>query len=165
MISAFSYQVPKEVGKVGTESPTFIQPVAERKDGIQAMFAKQARAAHVQGSPSKRKLEDSYEEKEIKREKEHPTKKVNTWEDDDEIEYIGSTAPRTEIESRVCFFILLRNGPSSSSCTVLESHSQPRTPEKVNHLDVLFLEYQSDHDCSLGSLLPGRQRRPRYDDS
>lgn len=36
-----SYQVPKEVGKVGTESPTFIQPIAQRKDGIQAMFAKQ----------------------------------------------------------------------------------------------------------------------------
>ncbi|KAF7297209.1 LigB domain-containing protein [Mycena indigotica] len=35
------YQVPPEVGKVGTESPTFIEPVATRKDGIQAMFAKQ----------------------------------------------------------------------------------------------------------------------------
>src|SRR5688572_19325782 len=37
----FSYQVPKEVGKIGTESPTYIEPVAARKDGIQAMFAKQ----------------------------------------------------------------------------------------------------------------------------
>ncbi|KAJ7216202.1 hypothetical protein B0H12DRAFT_992514, partial [Mycena haematopus] len=36
-----SYQVPKEVGKVGTESSTFIEPVANRKDGIQAMFTKQ----------------------------------------------------------------------------------------------------------------------------
>ncbi|TFK20438.1 DUF159-domain-containing protein [Coprinopsis marcescibilis] len=35
------YQVPKEVGKIGTESSTFIEPVANRKDGIQAMFAKQ----------------------------------------------------------------------------------------------------------------------------
>ncbi|KAG2121299.1 hypothetical protein DEU56DRAFT_834321 [Suillus clintonianus] len=35
------YQVPKEVGKVGAESPTFVQPVATRKDGIEAMFAKQ----------------------------------------------------------------------------------------------------------------------------
>ncbi|KAG1731391.1 hypothetical protein EDB19DRAFT_1855927 [Suillus lakei] len=35
------YQVPKEVGKVGAESPAFIQPVATRKDGIEAMFAKQ----------------------------------------------------------------------------------------------------------------------------
>ncbi|KAH7882128.1 hypothetical protein F5I97DRAFT_421966 [Phlebopus sp. FC_14] len=35
------YQVPKEIGKVGSESATFIEPVAERKDGIQAMFARQ----------------------------------------------------------------------------------------------------------------------------
>lgn len=32
--------VPQEVGRVGEQSPTFIQPVAERKDGIKAMFAK-----------------------------------------------------------------------------------------------------------------------------
>ncbi|KAJ7179635.1 hypothetical protein C8R46DRAFT_1212172 [Mycena filopes] len=38
------YQVPKEVGKVGTESSTFIEPVANRKDGIQAMFSKQKEA-------------------------------------------------------------------------------------------------------------------------
>jgi len=36
------YQVPKEVGKVGTESESYIHPVSQRKDGIQAMFAKQA---------------------------------------------------------------------------------------------------------------------------
>ncbi|KAG7447344.1 DUF159-domain-containing protein [Guyanagaster necrorhizus] len=35
------YQVPKEVGKVGTESSTFIEPIDKRKDGIEAMFAKQ----------------------------------------------------------------------------------------------------------------------------
>ncbi|KAG2145482.1 uncharacterized protein EDB93DRAFT_1207439 [Suillus bovinus] len=35
------YQVPKDVGKVGAESPAFIQPVATRRDGIKAMFAKQ----------------------------------------------------------------------------------------------------------------------------
>ncbi|KAG6820538.1 hypothetical protein H0H93_015709 [Arthromyces matolae] len=46
------YQVPKEVGKVGTESPAFIEPLASRKDGIQAMFAKQI--AKSQKSLSKR---------------------------------------------------------------------------------------------------------------
>lgn len=45
----FSYAVPKEVGKVGRESPTFIEPVANRKDGIEAMFSKQRDA----GSSSK----------------------------------------------------------------------------------------------------------------
>jgi len=44
------YQVPKEVGKVGTESPTFIEPIANRKDGIQAMFSRQMQA---QSSPMK----------------------------------------------------------------------------------------------------------------
>lgn len=36
--------MPKEVGKVGSESPSFIEPVAERKDGIEAMFSKQTAA-------------------------------------------------------------------------------------------------------------------------
>ncbi|KAF9477472.1 DUF159-domain-containing protein [Pholiota conissans] len=35
------YPVPKEVGKVGTESPSFIEPIAARRDGINAMFSKQ----------------------------------------------------------------------------------------------------------------------------
>jgi len=35
------YQVSQQVGKVGTESPLFIEPIANRKDGIQAMFTKQ----------------------------------------------------------------------------------------------------------------------------
>lgn len=57
--------MPKEVGKVGTESPTFIEPIANRKDGIQAMFSKQ-REKGVPSSPAKstsvhtkRKLEES----------------------------------------------------------------------------------------------------------
>jgi hypothetical protein len=33
--------VPAEVGKVGVESPTFIEPVQKRKDGIEAMFMRQ----------------------------------------------------------------------------------------------------------------------------
>lgn len=41
--------MPKEVGKVGTESPSFIEPVAKRKDGIEAMFSKQT----ATGAPSK----------------------------------------------------------------------------------------------------------------
>src|SRR5882762_1283568 len=49
-LNVSSYQVPKEVGKVGTESPTFIEPIANRKDGIQAMFSRQKQA---QNSPAK----------------------------------------------------------------------------------------------------------------
>jgi len=36
--------VPAEVGKVGVESPTFIEPVQKRKDGIEAMFMRQTKA-------------------------------------------------------------------------------------------------------------------------
>jgi len=50
------YQVPKEVGKVGAESPTFIEPVAHRKDGIQAMFSRQKQA---QSSPLTKKRKRS----------------------------------------------------------------------------------------------------------
>jgi len=35
------YPVPTEVGRVGTNDPSFVQPVSERKDGIEAMFKKQ----------------------------------------------------------------------------------------------------------------------------
>ena len=50
----FSYQVPKEVGKVGTESQTFIEPIAGRNDGIQALFSRQRQA---QSSPTKSALQ------------------------------------------------------------------------------------------------------------
>jgi len=55
------YQVPKEVGKVGTESPTFIEPIANRKDGIQAMFLrqKQAKSSLVREASKKRKRSSS----------------------------------------------------------------------------------------------------------
>ncbi|KAF6750897.1 hypothetical protein DFP72DRAFT_909583 [Ephemerocybe angulata] len=51
------YQVPKEVGKIGTESPTFVEPVANRKDGIQAMFAKQKQSQQHSNPPPQSKQE------------------------------------------------------------------------------------------------------------
>ncbi|KZV78993.1 DUF159-domain-containing protein [Exidia glandulosa HHB12029] len=38
------YEVPPEVGKVGTDSPSYVLPISERKDGIQAMFSRQTKA-------------------------------------------------------------------------------------------------------------------------
>ena len=47
------YAVPKEVGKVGTESETFIEPVNRRKDGIEAMFSRQKQKdIETKSSPS-----------------------------------------------------------------------------------------------------------------
>jgi len=53
-----SYPVPKEVGKVGAEDPSFILPVSQRKDGIAAMFKKQAvfSSKTKQGTPRPEKL-------------------------------------------------------------------------------------------------------------
>ncbi|WWC71123.1 uncharacterized protein I206_105076 [Kwoniella pini CBS 10737] len=48
------YPVPTEVGKIGNNSPTFIQPVSERKDGIKSFFSKQQ-----QSSPGKVKKEET----------------------------------------------------------------------------------------------------------
>lgn len=45
------YRVPQDVGKVGTESSTYIEPITQRKDGILAMFAK--RKTHDSGASSK----------------------------------------------------------------------------------------------------------------
>ncbi|PPQ74320.1 hypothetical protein CVT26_004239 [Gymnopilus dilepis] len=56
------YPVPKEVGKVGTESPSFIEPISSRKGGIESMFSKQrekASQATPPSTPTKRKLESS----------------------------------------------------------------------------------------------------------
>ncbi|TEB30459.1 DUF159-domain-containing protein [Coprinellus micaceus] len=53
------YQVPKEVGKIGNESPSFIEPVASRKDGIQAMFAKQKQAQTEPSSSQSKSLAPS----------------------------------------------------------------------------------------------------------
>jgi len=84
---ANSYAVPKEVGKVGVQSPTFIEPVQNRKDGIEAMFSRQAKVSQKSASrdtppagpaaagSGKRKRESSSptEEKEEEKEKERVT--------------------------------------------------------------------------------------------
>ena len=51
------YPVPVEVGKVGEESSTFIEPVSKRKDGIEAMFAKQTKTRTKTGGDTKAKEE------------------------------------------------------------------------------------------------------------
>ncbi|KAJ7058101.1 DUF159 domain-containing protein [Mycena amicta] len=74
------YQVPPEVGRVGTESPTFIEPLATRKDGIQAMFAKQTAASSSSSS---------------KQETPSPQKKRSHESDDDEIVLLnGPPSPK-----------------------------------------------------------------------
>jgi len=78
-----SYPVSPDVGKVGNESPAFIEPIAERKDGIMAMFASQGSQKSKSSSPTKRKRSASPT----------PAKKPKTTnkkgESDPEIEFVG----------------------------------------------------------------------------
>ncbi|KAJ7281770.1 hypothetical protein C8J57DRAFT_1298513 [Mycena rebaudengoi] len=100
------YQVPKEVGRVGTESSTFIEPVANRKDGIQAMFTKQKEA---QTSPKKitRKRSPSSDTIEVvdtpsssiiadgpSSSKKPKRKHAPTVDDDSDIEIIDGPSPK-----------------------------------------------------------------------
>ena len=51
------YPVQTEVGPVGNSSPTFILPVADRKDGIKSFFQKAAAKSSTSSSTSPSKLE------------------------------------------------------------------------------------------------------------
>ena len=122
-----SYQVPKEVGKVGTESPTFIQPVAGRKDGIQAMFAKQAASLSSQQSKgAKRKRSASPEAPsptmQVKKEPSDdgtkpPANKLNTWEDDSQIEYIDGPSSADKVRRSVQLYVRRPRAPFARSRT------------------------------------------------
>jgi hypothetical protein len=83
-----SYPVSPDVGKVGNESPTFIEPVSERKDGIVAMFASQGSLKPKTSSPVKRKRSAS------------PLPSVKSKEESDsEIEFVGYGAPNRKVRA------------------------------------------------------------------
>ena len=131
-----SYAVPREVGKVGVQSPTFIEPVQKRKDGIEAMFSRQTKTAQQQTSASrdamppaaaagsgKRKRESSSptEEKEVEKEKETGTSvsttapsspaKRSKVKEEDPIKHDDAIDLEEEGDSDV---EILPSGPSSS---------------------------------------------------
>jgi hypothetical protein len=102
------------VGKVGTESPTFIEPVAQRKDGIKAMFAKQTTSPtkysinelpqQLPPSPSARKRkheEASMEERTDEKMKLPKVEKVDAWEDDNNIEYLDQSPTTSKVRISV----------------------------------------------------------------
>lgn len=74
IVANTSYPVPPEVGKVGKESPTFIQPVSERSDGIKSFFNKQSPAKPKAESVLKSNAKDGprMEEKLGRKAKEEP---------------------------------------------------------------------------------------------
>jgi len=121
------YQVPKEVGKVGTESSTFIQPIAARKDGIQAMFAKQrSKTNSPSTSALKRKRtsavpnngqvsdEDVLVSEPDSSQSKAKAQKLNAWEDTSDVEYVGQ---RREDPARL---------------TINPLHAEMKSPPKVS---------------------------------
>ncbi|KAL6308902.1 hypothetical protein BKA93DRAFT_762388 [Sparassis latifolia] len=130
------YQVPKEVGKVGTESPSFIEPLAERKDGIQAMFARQQEGpfAKVATPTKKRKRSASPQpgsSKKVESPAEHGVKaeaeKINAWDDDSDIEYVDSSKANEEHGE------MSKVSPAKSHAASIRDKSSPKkaTPQKA----------------------------------
>ena len=103
-----SYAVPQEVGRVGVESPTFIEPVEKRKDGIEALFSRQtAKGTTPASSPQrgKRKRESSSPPV---NEKPATTRSVKTEpinvdvgaaSDDSEVEILSGRPPVSQLSS------------------------------------------------------------------
>ncbi|KAI0727743.1 hypothetical protein C8Q72DRAFT_781057 [Fomitopsis betulina] len=104
------YQVPKEVGKVGTESPTFILPIAGRKDGIQAMFAKQVASTpsqQSQGVKRKRSASPKPSGSTMQAQKTSSQEKINPsiWEDDSEIKCVDRPISADKVKCRVRLYV------------------------------------------------------------
>lgn len=80
--------MPKQVGKIGTESPTFVQPITERKDGIAAMFVKQVQTKTSTTRPRAGKRKGSPVDKEGQEVKKAKVDifDVETWEDNSIVE-------------------------------------------------------------------------------
>ena len=75
------------MGKVGNESPTLIEPISERKDGIMAMFSGKG-SGIPKSSPVKRKRSASPP----------PAKKLRTLVVKEEsIEFLGFGKPSLEV--------------------------------------------------------------------
>lgn len=173
-MARYSYAVPREVGKVGTESPTFIEPVQKRKDGIEAMFTRQTKAAQAQQrSDTKRKREsvspakDEEEEKKkemgtsapvsavvpsrpAKRSKEakgHPIKS-------DDKAAADSEEGSSDVE-------ILLSGPSSSSLQAQSVGPSPLLTHEMTHrINGFFCKLRSDRIIFLRRLSSqGRRKR------
>ncbi|TFK80769.1 DUF159-domain-containing protein [Polyporus arcularius HHB13444] len=147
------YAVPKEVGKIGTDSPTFVEPIAERKDGIQAMFAKQTlkdTRTSAKSSPRKRSASPTNDKTDVKGEAQSAKKakieKVNAWEDDSDIEYVddqdqGNHADERKRKDSKITSTLTRAGQNPSKDTPVKSSQKVEekpsklSPRKAKHTE------------------------------
>lgn len=122
------YPVSPDVGKVGNESPSFIEPISKRKDGIMAMFASQGSQKSEPSSPIKRKRSASPP----------PAKRPKTTVTKEEsVEFLGFGNPnpkdKPQLTARSPAKKLPRGAPSSSPPNQLsqpKSSSQPKPPSR-----------------------------------
>lgn len=164
-----SYQVPKEVGKVGTESPTYIQPIAGRKDGIQAMFAKQAASTSSQQSNGAKRKRSASPKSPVStmqgKKAMTPANKLNTWEDDSEIEYIDGPSSADKVRRPRSFVRTWAEGTvyQQPKAEIKQDQSNvsslSSTPKKVSNR--LFMAELHEVERPLSAPAP-RPSHPRY---
>lgn len=95
---------------MGTESPTFILPIAGRKDGLQAMFAKQAASTpsqQSQGVKRKRSASPKPSGSTMQAQKTSSQEKTNPpiWEDDSEIQCVDRPISAEKVQCRVRLYV------------------------------------------------------------
>ena len=126
-----SYQVPKEVGRVGAESPAFVQPIAGRSDGIQALFARQSAAAAA-ASPTAKRSPSPDASRAAKKAKRSPERKLRDGDSDSDSD--------VEIVSPVRRFpprpppVTGRRSPGSRGSAAVPVEEKARTPSKGDRL-------------------------------
>ncbi|KAF8609243.1 DUF159-domain-containing protein [Ceratobasidium sp. AG-I] len=105
------YEVPPGVGKVGTEDPSFVEPITERKDGLRAMMSKMVQKPKE--TDHKPKLESSPSK---------PTKResIHILSEDDEEDKKPKVEPKPEMASPVP-----RRVGSSSARSIKRGASSP----------------------------------------
>ena len=93
LITVDSFPVPPEVGKIGTNSPTYIQPVSDRADGIKSFFQKQT------SSPAKSKAPAAKGVGTVNREAESEEKPVKREDVKDEVKQESETQRKPDTKS------------------------------------------------------------------
>lgn len=138
---------------MGTESPTFIQPIAERKDGIQAMFAKQQKAPNSNDTRTqgkrKRSLtpsppicvsdDDVQLVEPVEAQPKGKAQKLDTWDDDSDIEYVDEPQQHTQrtragtsgSKPKVCATDLALSTQSHLRINMVQSSARAKPPSKV----------------------------------
>ena len=122
MMLMVSYPVPPEVGKVGTNSPTFIQPVSERADGIKSFFQKQTGT-----SPAKKSIIPKSEIKDDKAGTTRGVKRERSADTKSDIKEEGQDRKRRRSSSSIIEGT--REGEEEEIKTVIKDEEGKEDPE------------------------------------